>query len=107
MPAARAASGSSEVDVMPGIVLTSSSQTPSVRVDDGVGARHPPASERLVRRDGQPLALRARSLAHARRDDVAAHAGHVLGLVVVELVLRDDLERRQRHELIVAEHRRW
>ena len=105
MPAARAASGTSDVAVMPGIVLVSSSHTePSSAtiVSEREIPRHP---EQPVRGDREPLAFLARTLADSRWNDVPAHSRNVLRVVVVELVLRIDLERRQRRYLVVAENR--
>ena len=52
----------------------------------------------------QPLALSACFLADPSRNDVAAHARQVLGVVVVELVLRNDFECWQRLRPLVAEN---
>ncbi len=106
MPRCAACSGSSEVGVRPGCVLTSSSTSrPGVRrrvVVAEIGARRAAAAERAMRRD-RDLHARGRRLSACdpRRDDVARAAVGVFRLVVVEAVAGDDLRHRER---AVAHH---
>jgi len=75
-----------------------------IRRDDHVDTGDSPAPERLKGGHRDTLALRLGGLAHPCRDDVHTHARLVLGLVVVELVFGNDLERGERKRIGRTKH---
>ncbi len=95
-PAACTASGSSDVSVIPGETLTSSTCGVPVLVDDQVHPGQVAQAERGVRGDGRlgdPLGDLG---VESGRRVPGGEAGGVAGGVVVHAVLRDDLDGRQR-----------
>src|SRR6185503_9299196 len=69
-----------------------------------VGAGHPATAEGLVGADRDVLRAPRDVVRDARGNDLLALAGAVLRGVVKEIPLRDDLDDRQRDELVVADH---
>src|SRR5438270_551902 len=68
-----------------------------VPAEEHVRPGHPLAAERAVGAKGQLLRLSSQRRADARRDDLFARAGLVLGLIGEKLALGDDLDHRERH----------